>query len=571
MNWIDDKYKDKLGNKKFPSSLKEAGWEKAQPLLDKEFPLAKTKAGFGASKLLFMALALLIIPASIWYFNNSAELPAAENFNTNGQNPIIENKEEFQNTENSKIEKSIPVNMNSLISNENTASSSGESKDYETSGHNEDDAKVEQDRQADKEVEKAGLIATIPEQVKTNSFSKPEINENASVENSTEDKNDDEPVENRPNEEIKPNIGDGENVDVSNDGDNQGDETNNRDKMNVPSKDTETEPKTDVPPSPPSSTQNSPNQTQTPPENQDILLPSESETPSDSDPDSESSNTGMKKSNLRKEHFAFLENELDNSISDYQLFSRERFSISLWAAYSYVDKFLLAENGDYLEKRNNEEKSIWTSASGFKIDYFLDNHWTFGFGLARAEYGEELDYNISSRDTMRIDGRNSSPAEFNNIVGLDSVRIITGINQGHWNYTVITEDGDSSVLQNNGKTNWQYLEIPFTVGYRFGAGRIKPWLKTGLSLGIPINTNFRYLNEQATNLSDVRLSNSDWVAPLQYNYLFEAGIDCFITRSFSVRANAISSFQLNSSFEQNSSIRQRYYRLGMSIGLAYNF
>lgn len=583
MNWIDDKYKETLGNKKFPSNLKEAGWEKAQALLDKEFPVAKAAGGFIAGKYIMVAVALLIIPAAIWYFNSPTVLPAVSDSKPNEQvqpsptndptNSMSTIESENKNTEKStKNDPSFNDGLNpnlveDVVSNEAlnndppVNSDNQKSNDQKLISETDDGFVANPSEPKDVETEDRGIEKVVD----SNSEGGISGNDQIPKPNSTEPKETlDEPSgEETPNED-----GDGMTdgkISPSGEKDKPADEkTEEPDFKDENLKEKKPENEGDF--------KGQPNPDQN--ENEGVIDDSTS-TNEDNDKIMDNENPipdlAPPYKAKRKDHLAFANIPDLPSVGDYQLFSRERFSISLWGGYSYIDKFLTADNQSYLDKRQNEEKAIWASSSGFKIDYFLDNRWTFGFGLGWAEYGEELNYGISQRDTSKIDGRNSSPSNFSNIIDVDSMRIITGINQGHWNYTIVTEDSDSAVQLNNGKTSWQYLEIPFTVGYRFGKGRIKPWLKTGVSFGIPVNTNFRYLNAEATNLSDVRLTNSEWVAPIQYNYLFEAGLDCFITRNFSVRVNATSSFQLNSSFQQYSDVRQQYYRLGMSIGLAYNF
>lgn len=584
MNWIDDKYKETMGNKKFPSNLKEAGWQNAQALLDKEFPVAAAKGGFIAGKYIIVAMALLIIPAAIWYLNSPTVLPAEgdlipneqvkPNLELNDLNSVINTESEtesLQKTEdkrNNVIEENLGLQKSNIVSN---VESDGQMSVPSAPNLGKTEESGSPSQQGPKD-ENGSRVTGIQIFESENSPDK-DLGEPRSAEPEL----DGAEANSNAKEEIE-----GEGKDEAKDPDNKEDRIpendGNKGDDDVDGMDEEPDAKSPILENKESNSsgtdfENVPNKIDFEENNQEeesdsTGLPNDSQTKI---PKADEENLAIKQKTARKDHFAFTDMPEIPDVGDYQLFSRERFSISMWGGYSYVDKFLSGDSKSYLDKRSEEEESIWTASSGFKIDYFLDNRWTFGFGFTYAEYGENINYDISNRDTTKLDGRISSPSNFSNIVEIDSMRIITGINQGHWDYTLITEDGDSSVQENNGKTSWQYLEIPFTVGYRFGNSRIKPWLKTGISLGIPINTNFRYLNAEATKLSDVRLNTSEWVAPLQYNYLFEAGLDCFITRSFSVRLNATSSFQLNSSFQQFSGIRQRYYRLGMSVGLAYNF
>lgn len=250
-------------------------------------------------------------------------------------------------------------------------------------------------------------------------------------------------------------------------------------------------------------------------------------------------------------------------------FAGKRFSISAFAGAHYVDKFLDAESELYLQKREEEEKPIWATATGVEIIYYLDGHWTFGTGFTYAGYGEELHYSFPTTDTTYLDGRYYDPHRYrSNLVGLDSVRIIDSINSGHWGYFAYYQRNDTAAEANNGPTNWTYLEIPVLFGYRFGNGAVKPWLRSGISLGLPIQTSYRYVNTSSLNLSEQEASQRH--VALQWNYLVRLGIDWKLARHWSLQLNTAGSLQLNSVFRETD-VRQRYYRVGGNLGVTYHF
>ncbi len=451
-----------MGNKKFPSSLKEAGWQNAQALLDKEFPVAAAKGGFIAGKLIIVAMALLIIPAAIWYLNSPTVLPAEGDSVPNEQiEPALENND-------------LNSVVNTESENKSLQKTEGNEKEKVDENSNFENSNIVSNEETD------GVNNQIAPQIPSNDDnsrmengdqSQPEMTEEKMEPNNVTSRSEDHPAQDsKGTDSGKPGImenpgGIDENSGFQEeDGSDVEDEVEDIDSGIGNDKKLEDNPKKE-------------NETPIAKSEVDPEISEVEENVEERDtsniPDPNEANLLSTKKQSRKEHFAFLDIPSIPDDADYQLFSRERFSISMWGGYSYIDKFLNGDSQSYLDKREKEEDAIWTASSGFKIDYFLDNRWTFGFGLGYAEYGENLKYNLNQRDTTKIDGRNSSPSSFSNIVELDSTRIVTGINQGHWNYTIVTENGDSSVLGNNGKTSWQYLEIPFTVGYRFGNSRIK--------------------------------------------------------------------------------------------------
>ncbi len=266
-------------------------------------------------------------------------------------------------------------------------------------------------------------------------------------------------------------------------------------------------------------------------------------------------------------HLAFPKAEDEEEFKLPTLAGR-RFALSVYGGYSHVDKLLKSENPAHLAKRRQEEAPVWTTPTGIGIDYFLNSRFTFSMGIGYAEYGEMLDYQVRHIDTAFADGRYTNPRSFPNIIAMDSIRIVDSIYVGHWNYNVIYETEDTAVAANNGRTSITYIEIPLTVGYRFGTGRVKPWLQSGISLGIPVATSYRYLNTRADGLeSQGQLTD---VVPLQWNYQLSLGVDCRITRHWSLRLQGLGSLQINSML-RNTEVEQRYYRLGGRLAIAYNF
>lgn len=269
---------------------------------------------------------------------------------------------------------------------------------------------------------------------------------------------------------------------------------------------------------------------------------------------------------IRYRHLSFPDLSDLPEKKDLKFFSRERFSVSLGVAYTHVGKWVESPDPGYKEFRKNEQ-GIRTFSSGVNIDYFSNRNWTFGIGVHSVEYGEVLDHTFKLRDTVTYDGRRGPPAGLHEIVHRDSVRIIDSINLGHWNYTVVHQYEDTSLSKYNGRVTWQYIEIPVTVGYRFGKGRLRPWLRTGIALGIPVRASYRFVNPELDGFTEI---DNVEQAPLQYNYLLNLGVDCYVTRRFSIRLNALGSMQLRSGIDVYD-IRQKYYRLGGSLEIAYNF
>lgn len=275
--------------------------------------------------------------------------------------------------------------------------------------------------------------------------------------------------------------------------------------------------------------------------------------------------------NQKAAHLAFLEADDAAPVPNLMTFSKERFAVSLWGGYLFTGK-LLSGDQELIDQRKESEKPIFTTPTGIGLDYFIDKNWTVGVGVGWAEYGEDVDYTIynvsSTFDSVSFDGRNDSPSNYPNIVSIDSTRVIDTVNQGHWNYNLVYRKDDSTANYYQGKNTFRFIEVPLTVGYRFGSGRLKPWVKAGVILGLPVEASYTYPQFGTGEFSQE--SGTSKLAALQYSGLVQLGVDAYLSRSLSLRINALGSCQLNAVLSDEAT-RQRYYRIGASIGLAYNF
>lgn len=274
--------------------------------------------------------------------------------------------------------------------------------------------------------------------------------------------------------------------------------------------------------------------------------------------------------NQKSAHLAFLEADDAAPVPNLMTFSKERFAVSLWGGYLFTGKVLSGDQ-ELIDQRKESEKPIFTTPTGIGLDYFIDKNWTVGVGVGWAEYGEDVDYTIynvsSTFDSVSFDGRNDSPSNYPNIVSIDSIRVIDTVNQGHWNYNLVYRKDDSTANYYQGKNTFRFIEVPLTVGYRFGSGRLKPWVKAGVILGLPVEASYTY--PQFGTGEFRQESGTSKLAAVQYSGLVQLGVDAYLSRSLSLRINALGSYQLNAVLSDDT-IRQRYYRLGLSFGLAYN-
>ncbi|HCQ16478.1 MAG TPA: hypothetical protein DIU20_09465 [Cryomorphaceae bacterium] len=566
MSWIDKKYKEELGEQNFPESLKQKGWADMENMLDAEMPV--TGGGSRGGQLwmavrIFSVLLILLLPLA-WYMGFFDGDPAATEGPAVEQSPVVSHEEEAAPAP----EEAAAGDVDALAGHEVAAEISTEN---EVAGSTEVEATTGPEKSKDKPgvaqqdnspAGQPGSFAGTSGEQATVAGKSPIVTADNTPSGDddpfTASREEDEPDTRITDRELavtgtepviaNPTTGDDQVVD-----NNPAETADPKTTEKLDAVATATEQEAESRPEEGAVTAEATNAVNE--------TASENEAP---------------KASFKRAHLAFPQlaetDVLTQSAEDEEklsLFSRERFSVSIWGGYAYTGKLLEADEAGYLEKRQAEEEAIRSIPTGVNLDYFFNSNWTFGLGIGWNEYGEDLQYNFNRRDTVLLDGRFNSPDEYTNVVSVDSTRVIDGILQGHWEYTVVYDYQDTVSEKNNGRTSWRYIEIPLTVGYRFGNGRVKPWVRTGIALGIPVQTSFRYIRPGYAGILDNE-ENGQLVAPLQYSALFNVGVDWYLARNFSLRLNGFGSMQLNSSLVQDG-VRQRYYQLGVSLGAAYNF
>ncbi len=282
------------------------------------------------------------------------------------------------------------------------------------------------------------------------------------------------------------------------------------------------------------------------------------------------SKSATKSSNKKLSNLAFADFENGGTLPSlkYPYLNKGRFSLAINAHYYWVNKQLSGNDKDLMVKREKEEEGVLQFSAGADLDYFMTKNWTIGVGIGWMNYGENLKYSYQFSDSIVIDGRYDSPKNYSQVTGLDSARIIDAPFEGHWSYNFTHSSEDSLVKSNNGNTQWRYLEVPIMLGYRFGNGRLKPWVKAGVLIGVPLKQEFRYalVDGSLETVESPQTKPTD----LQYSARVQLGVDYFVSRHLSLRLNGLGSYQITSAVNHNS-LNQRYYLLGASLGVVYNF
>lgn len=551
MMWIDDKYKQKFDEQRFPESVKKAAWEKAKVLLDEEMPVKKNyRLGFYGTAIVIL---LLLVPG-IWWMTQR-EVP---------DNPTPESTV-LPSQESEKTEESTTGSgdANSAGMEQNTQSgdlseSSG-SVDMEGSSKEGMDIPQGNDNTAEQLIagQSSAAVGAItpmvagsdPGQVETTTGESAAANEVQSG-NSLEPSAGIDVAGESADDAISDPAGTSAAMPAANNPEVAEPADTDNNKM-------ENQPEEGV-------SGNDPTVTEIGDENQEpeaVGIENTEEKPQED----ELNDSGTDENDPPSEEVADPDEEfLDHLPKPVD----GSFTLNAWGGYFFTDKTLSSTYADYAQSRNESESAIMTPSFGLTLDYKLNRSWYMSSGLWWTQYGEEFSYDNEREIETVIDSRYNHHRNFDNIIFLDSARVIDSINVGHWDYTIRYIGEDSTGLVRAGRTHIRYIEVPLLIGYQFGKGPLNPWVRTGVSFGFPIGSSFQYINENSLLLE----ANGDQpeLSDITYNYILNLGLDYNINEFWGIRFSALGTLHL-SSVLKDPAISQNYYRFGAQLGFFYKF
>lgn len=216
-----------------------------------------------------------------------------------------------------------------------------------------------------------------------------------------------------------------------------------------------------------------------------------------------------------------------------------------------------------LQKRKQAELPSYSWSTGIegKIDF---NHWFFQTGLNYSKISSvsEFRYTYSGIDTLGWH--------------LDTMFIYFYIDSlGNCNDSLSYSWSPITVLMSydqKKKASMQinYLQIPVMAGYSISRGKFQYSLSGGISLGIPLSITGRMIEPDNYTISGVE-NQSLPLKNIVYNGLLRAGVNYFISPRYSIFAQPSINYTLNSVFDKEYPVNQKYFTYGLRMGITYRF
>ena len=236
-------------------------------------------------------------------------------------------------------------------------------------------------------------------------------------------------------------------------------------------------------------------------------------------------------------------------------------SISFYVAPAYTNSTLTADNAfdEELKYRNDHETGAISWSAGADVQFNIRN-WYIQTGLSYSTFSNNRNYNHSFK----------APDSLNSYYSKDTTWAWV-YDPPHIGYPIVLSI-DSTYIQvfneiNEGVNRWNYLEIPLLIGYTFHFNRFSLDIGSGVSYGILLGAsgNVPSLSEENlfTELSELEPQMNKHT----FNYILQIGASYHLTPQWSLIVKPFYKQNLQSVFEKNYPIDQRFKAFSIKFGL----
>jgi hypothetical protein len=210
---------------------------------------------------------------------------------------------------------------------------------------------------------------------------------------------------------------------------------------------------------------------------------------------------------------------------------------------------------------NESQKGLWMFFSGLSLTVNFKK-WFIEGGVAYGQYRSGFNYkNIQQTIVSKTI---KTPVIVDSYVQLpDSVWV-------NVMDTIVSTTRDTTTDISNHKTlnRFQYLEIPFALGYNFKLNqRYTLFVSGGILTCVLINAKGKTYSSQ-NEVVDLRKQD---VSNFVFSFVGSVGINYKISKSFSLATRVSYQANLSSVYKRKSMINDKQSFLNIALGLRYNF
>ena len=259
--------------------------------------------------------------------------------------------------------------------------------------------------------------------------------------------------------------------------------------------------------------------------------------------------------------------------------SKVGLEATVYGGYMYVQKNISSNSvGDnYLQHRKNEEDPAMTPSIGLSLSASL-NSWVLSVGAEYSVYGEKTNYYPYSNQPTLLEN-NYWQMFHTTYVDTDTAYIMG--NQLFLNTTMQRVDSsyivdsdtiyeykyDARIAESNGYNRYYYFEFPIEVSYNINSGRFGFGFSGGVAPAILVHEKGNYIRSDGKGL--------DSFSEIEYfrKFVLNARVSADFYYRLSPRMKIVMRPQLrsnlNSVFNEEAPVRQKYYSGGVLFGITY--
>jgi len=256
----------------------------------------------------------------------------------------------------------------------------------------------------------------------------------------------------------------------------------------------------------------------------------------------------------------------DSEIKESENIKKEsKFSIDLLISpmISGIKNNALNNNSnDIAISKNNQGKNQFALSGGVLLNYAASNKLLVSTGVFYSNYSELYDFkNTKTYDSITTSSYFVLDTIY--VSSQDSIPVIdTVYTNTQYSYTTI-QSTDSNYTAKK-KDSYQLISIPITASYYIWKNKnFVVSLTAGIKANLFINGVTYVANEQGTDLTAIKSGFSKFTI----SYLAACGIEYKLLKNVNFIAQPSFNYHGNSIINENSSLAQKPYSIGLNLGL----
>ena len=254
--------------------------------------------------------------------------------------------------------------------------------------------------------------------------------------------------------------------------------------------------------------------------------------------------------------------------------SKFNLQIAVYGGSHYMTKKINSKNyTEYIARRTKEEEGIVSNSFGVSLSHEIKNS-SIGLGFEYSTWGEKKLYlpYVNKKSTVEngsyqpFDRVDSNTIYFFGIVYFQTF-LVQDSNFVSRVDTVIQQAADPSISSTNNTNRFSFFELPVEYSYRFMHGKISIGATAGISPAWLIAKKGYILKRDLTGLESI----SEMKSLNEFVLNGKFSIDLFYKMNERINVLLRPQFKtnLNSLFESDYDVNQRYSATGLLFGLQY--